>query len=76
MVMFNGRLTPSEEKICEKIIKGKSNREISEELFISEKTVKTHIHNILLKLNLKSRHQVNFIWEQYKNTSEMYGKYL
>jgi NarL family two-component system response regulator LiaR len=37
---------------------GRNNREIALELFISEKTVKTHISNILGKLNLEHRTQL------------------
>jgi DNA-binding NarL/FixJ family response regulator len=37
--------------------RGRSNREIGEELFISEKTVKTHVSNILDKLSLTDRTQ-------------------
>jgi NarL family two-component system response regulator LiaR len=34
---------------------GKSNKEIASDLSISETTVKTHVSNILMKLNLPSR---------------------
>jgi DNA-binding NarL/FixJ family response regulator len=34
-----------------------SNREIAEKMFISEKTVKTHVSNILSKLHLEDRTQ-------------------
>jgi len=37
------------------VAKGQSNREIAEDLFISENTVKNHIRNLLEKLQLKSR---------------------
>jgi NarL family two-component system response regulator LiaR len=39
------------------IAQGRSNREIGEELFISEATVRTHVSNILSKLHLASRTQ-------------------
>lgn len=51
-------LTPREMEIAELIGQGKSNREISEMLFITEGTVKNHITNILFKLELRDRTQL------------------
>ena len=39
------------------MVKGKSNAEMGGELFISENTIKFHINNILLKLDVKNRGQ-------------------
>lgn len=39
------------------ISKGLSNKEIGEQLFVSENTVKTHVSNLFLKLNAKRRTQ-------------------
>jgi NarL family two-component system response regulator LiaR len=39
------------------IAKGQSNKEIADSLIISEKTVKTHVSNILSKLHLADRTQ-------------------
>ena len=36
---------------------GASNLQIAQQLVISENTVKNHVHNILHKLKLKSRHE-------------------
>ena len=36
---------------------GKANQEIADELFIALKTVKTHVSNILSKLNVQDRTQ-------------------
>jgi len=36
---------------------GLSNKEIADKLFISESTIKTHVSNLLLKLNAKRRTQ-------------------
>ncbi|OLP15970.1 DNA-binding response regulator [Leptolyngbya sp. 'hensonii'] len=49
------RLTPREQEIVRLIARGANNREIAEALYISEKTVKNHITNILSRLNLRDR---------------------
>jgi NarL family two-component system response regulator LiaR len=51
-------LTERELDVVRLVAMGKNNREIAHELFISEKTVKTHISNILGKLNLGHRTQL------------------
>lgn len=43
--------------VCE-LARGRSNREIAETLYISEKTVKTHVSSILRKMQAKDRAQV------------------
>lgn len=47
-------LTPREREILKLLAMGKTNREISEELFISIKTVETHRKNIMSKLKLRN----------------------
>jgi two-component system, NarL family, response regulator LiaR len=51
-------LTQRELEVIRLVAMGRNNREIAQELFISEKTVKTHISNILGKLNLDHRTQL------------------
>jgi NarL family two-component system response regulator LiaR len=51
-------LTERELEVVRLVAHGLSNREISEKLFISEKTVKTHISNVLGKLQLIDRTQI------------------
>ena len=53
----HGDLTPRELEVLSLIAQGKSNREIAVSLSISEKTVKTHVGNILSKLHLSDRTQ-------------------
>lgn len=48
-------LTPSEVKILEQVIDGKTNKEIAEAVFLSPWTVKTHIKNIYKKMQVNSR---------------------
>ena len=48
-------LTPRELQILQLLAEGLSNRSISEDLHISEGTVKVHVKNLLRKANAKSR---------------------
>lgn len=50
-------LTDREQEILKQLVKGRSNKEISEHLFISIDTVKSHLKNIYQKLDVKSRLQ-------------------
>jgi DNA-binding NarL/FixJ family response regulator len=50
-------LTPREQEILQRIAKGESNREIAQALYISEKTVRNHVTNILSQLGLRDRTQ-------------------
>ena len=50
-------LSDREKEVLFELVKGLSNKEIAEVLFISDKTVKIHINKIFKKLNVKSRTQ-------------------
>lgn len=52
------QLTPREREVIDLISNGLRNKEIAESLHISTYTVKSHVHNILEKLDLSSRLQV------------------
>ena len=52
------RISRREREVIRLLCKGCSNKEIARQLFINEITVKTHISNILAKLNLHNRMQI------------------
>lgn len=54
-------LTPREREIAYLVAKGRTNKEISEMLFITEGTVKNHITKILDKLEIRDRTQLALI---------------
>ena len=48
-------LTPQERRILELIAEGLTNRQIGEQLFLAEKTVKNYVSNVLAKLGMNRR---------------------
>jgi len=50
-------LTPQERRILELVAEGLTNRQIGEQLFLAEKTVKNYVTSILTKLGLERRTQ-------------------
>lgn len=62
-------LTPREREVLRLVAAGRSNRMISEELFISAKTVSVHVSNILAKLGVSSRTEAA-AWA-HRNSSQM-----
>ncbi len=58
-------LTRREIEVLQMIAEGMSNLEIAQKLFISERTVKSHVTNILSKLHLADRTQAAiYAWKQ------------
>ncbi|TCK99575.1 regulatory LuxR family protein [Roseivirga ehrenbergii] len=50
-------ISPRELEVLQLISEGLSNQEIAERLFVSESTIKTHISNLFVKLDVKRRTQ-------------------
>jgi NarL family two-component system response regulator LiaR len=48
-------LTPMEKRIVQEIARDRSNREIAELLYVSERTVEHHVSTALRKMGVKSR---------------------
>ncbi|HLR08340.1 MAG TPA: response regulator transcription factor [Bacillota bacterium] len=50
-------LTKREKEVFDLLVQDKTTKEIAQELFISEKTVRNHISNSMQKLGVKGRSQ-------------------
>lgn len=58
-------LTPAEEKVFWEVIQGFTNKQVGDRLFVSPRTVQTHLSNILSKLQLENRSQlIRFAFER------------
>lgn len=59
------QLTEREIQVLGLVAEGMTNMEIAERLYLSDKTVKSHVSNILAKLRLTDRTQAAiFAWKQ------------
>lgn len=61
-----GTLTPRELEVAKHILEGKSNKEISKDLFVTEGTVKNYVSKILEKLEIKSRSELIIMFQNIK----------
>ncbi len=58
-------LTPAEERVFWEVIQGLTNKQISDRLFISPRTVQTHLSSILNKLGVENRAQlIRFAYQE------------
>jgi DNA-binding CsgD family transcriptional regulator len=53
-----GALTPTERRVATAVADGATNRAVAQALFVSEKTVETHLGNVYRKLSITARSQV------------------
>ncbi|MCP4158028.1 MAG: histidine kinase [bacterium] len=64
-------ISKREQDIFNLILKGKSNKNIEDELFISIKTVKNHVYNIYKKMGVQSRIElIHLVYESEKNRNK------
>jgi two-component system response regulator DevR len=67
-------LSPQERRILDFIAEGRTNRQISEAMFLSEKTIKNYVTNLLAKLKLNSRTEAAIYVTKVNTTTSGPGK--
>lgn len=60
-ILIQKGLSSREAEVAELVTRGLSNKEVANQLFVTEKTVKFHLTNIYKKMNVKSRAQL-IVW--------------
>lgn len=55
-------LTPREKAVLQEVARGLSNKEVSQNLSITELTVKVHLRSVMRKLNVRSRVAATVLW--------------
>ena len=60
-------LTEREKEILPLLLEHKNNQEIADQLFLSVGTVKTHVHNIFIKLEITKRNQLFEVYNSFEN---------
>lgn len=61
------KLTNRQIDVFYHVISGKSNKEIGESLFVTEKAIKYHLTNIFKRLNAKNRYELAIIYKSLYN---------
>lgn len=60
----DGELTPTERQVADLVSAGQTNREVAARLFISVRTVETHLASVYRKLGIRSRSELAARWER------------
>jgi DNA-binding NarL/FixJ family response regulator len=66
-------LSPQERRILDLIAEGRTNREIGEELYLAEKTVKNYVSNLLTKLGMQRRTEAAAYAARLAERRRLYG---
>lgn len=66
-------LSRREAELMELIVLGRTNREIAQTLYISEKTVKNHVNHIYAKLSARNRAEVIAVWLGLRSTPDRFA---
>ena len=53
-----GALTGAEWRVCRQAAEGRTNREVAQALFLTEKTIERHLSSAYQKLGIRSRFQL------------------
>jgi DNA-binding NarL/FixJ family response regulator len=57
-------LTAAEWRVCRQAVEGRTNREIAEALFVTDKTIERHLSSAYQKLGIRSRFQLSAAIDQ------------
>ncbi len=57
-------LTPREREVAALVVQARSNRQIADELVLSERTIESHVHSILAKLSCANRTELATRWQR------------
>jgi DNA-binding CsgD family transcriptional regulator len=58
----NDPLSPREREVVDLVLAGLTNQDIAQRLFLSERTVESHVRNILMKLGCRNRTELIRLW--------------
>jgi DNA-binding NarL/FixJ family response regulator len=67
-------LSPREREVMELIARGYHNERVADELGIALGTIKTHVHNILRKLDVENRREASAYWRLYRRIDPPRGR--
>ncbi|WP_265456822.1 response regulator transcription factor [Enterococcus sp. HY326] len=68
------QLTQRETEIFQRLLQQESNQEIADSLYLSIGTVKTHVHNIFIKLEINKRNQINSVYQKFISDFNVKGE--